>query len=95
MTHQSTKENKMSTKQEFIDVLRSNVCRVVFRKKDGSERVMNCTLQSEVIETNNLTPKGTGVVVPETQVRCIDVDLMEWRSFNVDSVLKFEVIDHD
>lgn len=85
----------MFTKQEFIDILKHNTCRVVFTKKDSSERVMNCTLQSEVIETNGLIPKGTGVVVPETQVRCIDVDLMEWRSFNVDSVLKFKVIDHD
>jgi hypothetical protein len=81
-----------ATKQDFTDVLKNNVCRVVFRKKDSSERVMYCTLQHNVIESNGLTPNGTGPIVPDNQVRCIDTNLMEWRSFNIDTVLQFEVV---
>ena len=81
-----------ATKQDFVNILQTNICRVVFKKKDGSERVMNCTLIDTMIRDNGLTPFGTGGVVPENQVRCIDVDIMEWRSFLADSVLDFQII---
>jgi hypothetical protein len=76
-----------ATKQDYEQVLQSSTLRVVFRKKDNSERVMNCTLRPDIIESHGLTPKGSGVVVTDHQVRCVDVDVMEWRSFNINTVL--------
>jgi hypothetical protein len=78
-------------KSQYQSQLSNNICVVTFTKKDGSERVMRCTLLSEIITENGLQPKGNGVVYSENQVRCIDVDIMEWRSFNVDSVVSFTV----
>jgi hypothetical protein len=46
---------------------------------------------SDVITENGLQPTGSSVAYSENQVRCIDVDIMEWRSFNVDSVVSFTV----
>jgi hypothetical protein len=80
----------MATKVEYNQALRNKICTVVFHKKDGSERTMHCTLQQDIIENNNLSPVGGGSVVPDTQVRCIDTDIMQWRSFNIDSVITFE-----
>jgi hypothetical protein len=78
------------TKTEYNQALRNGICTVVFQKKDGSERTMHCTLQQDIIENNNLSPVGGGSVVPDTQVRCIDTDIMQWRSFNVESVITFK-----
>ena len=77
------------TKSQYQQQLFNNICVVTFTKKDGSERVMRCTLQQNVMDENGLQPIGSGVTVNESQVRCIDVDIMAWRSFNVDSVVSF------
>lgn len=77
-------------KQEYNQLLQNNICTVVFTKKNGEERVMKCTLKPEIIEEVN-SPKHTSrtVNVPESQVRCIDIEKKEWRSFNIDSVISF------
>jgi hypothetical protein len=78
------------TKDEYTKILQRKFCTVVFTKKDGSNRIMNCTLMSDIIDRNGLTPVGGGgSVVPDQQVRCIDTDIMAWRSFNIDSVVSF------
>lgn len=82
----------LTSRQNVLSALRSNVCQVVFQKKDGSKRTMNCTLKHNTIEQNGLTPKGTGSTGPETQIRCIDLDKMAWRSFTMDSVISFTII---
>jgi len=76
-------------KSDYNRMLQDRICTVVFQKKDGSERLMKCTLQQDIIESNGLTPVGGGSVVPDQQVRCIDIEKMAWRSFNIDSVISF------
>lgn len=75
---------------QIKESLRNGICTVVFTKRDGSERKMRCTLLSSYIEEHNLTPVGGGPNYPVEQIRCIDVDKNEWRSFNIDTVLSFE-----
>ncbi len=60
-------------------------------KKNGQERVMRCTTKSDIIDQHNLTPSGGGSTVPDSQIRCIDVDIMQWRSFTTDSVISFQI----
>ena len=81
----------MSTlsKSDYNQFLKHGICTVVFRKKDGSERTMKCTLQQSFLDKCGLTPIGSGPVVPDTQVRCVDTEIMQWRSFNIDSVISF------
>ncbi len=76
-------------KQDYSNALHNGICTVVFRKKNGELRTMRCTLESAYIDTNGLTPVGGGASGPDTQVRCVDVDKNEWRSFNIDSVISF------
>ena len=76
-------------KQDYNNALYGGICTVVFRKKNGELRTMRCTLESTYIDANGLTPVGGGASGPETQVRCVDVDKNEWRSFNIDSVISF------
>jgi len=77
------------TKSDYNKMLQIKFCTVVFRKKDGTNRTMNCTLMSDVIDSNGLTPVGGGHSGSDQQVKVIDTDIMQWRSFNIDSVISF------
>jgi len=75
----------------MIKQLRERDCRVIFKKVNGEERDMICTLREEVIPSftydNNTDPKTNGY--SDIAIRVIDVNKGEWRSFRVDSVISF------
>lgn len=67
-------------------VLHRGVVEVRFRKVNGDERVMNCTLNTDIV------PKyeGTTTRKKNDNVLCVwDVDANGWRSFRLDSVSQF------
>ena len=72
--------------------------RVVFRKKDGTERTMHCTLNQKRIPaekqpttlSQSLEEKTDSTAVPNA-IRVFDLEKMEWRSFRWDSLIS---IDH-
>ena len=72
-------------------MLKQHVVVVTFTKKDGSERIMNCTLQEDLIpikvvsesaNTSNVTIR----TVNDDVVPVYDIDAKGWRSFRWDSV---------
>ena len=71
--------------------LRMGPVTVTFTKKDGSERVMNCSLQQEIIPiSENKTPKK---VKPENEnvLAVWDLEKDAFRSFRVDSLIDYSV----
>ena len=60
---------------------------VVFKKLDGTERMMNCTLSDDVVpllDTTGVKQKRT----PNADVLAVwDIDNNGWRSFRYDSVI--------
>jgi len=82
------------TYNDIINQLRTNVVEVTFTKVNGEKRVMPCTLSSEFIP--DFTEQKVAVEkhsVNETVVRAYAVDKQAWRSFKVENVNSFEVID--
>ena len=79
------------TREYMISELQKRVCRVVFKKVNGEERDMVCTLREDAIPAsssdNNTEPKTNGY--SDTAIRVIDVNKGEWRAFRVDSVVSF------
>lgn len=71
--------------REFLkDMLKQGVCEVVFTKKDGSERTMNCTLNASSLPEKTITlkkKKTNPAVLP-----VYDMDEQSWKSFQVKSV---------
>lgn len=68
--------------------LEHNVMRVEFIKKDGTLRVMTCTLMEEFlpeVSGNSTSPAGITVVY--------DLESQGWRSFRDDSVIQYEKIE--
>lgn len=80
------------TRDEMIQKLHEGVCIVTFKKADGSERVMKCTLVEDVLppatKEDPLSQKKIRAVNEEV-VPVWDVERNGWRSFRVDSVVDF------
>jgi hypothetical protein len=87
-------ENGMAEFQRWLEVeLHRQIVTVVFTKKDGTERTMRCTLNSNGMPaaeaekslqpiTESKTPRKHN---PDVRT-CYDVDGSAWKSFRWDSV---------
>lgn len=86
--------NNIMEKEQYVQELKEGICEVVFTKRDGSQRIMNATLNDKILEEifgqrqDNDGEKKTRKQ-SEDVVVCLDVDKKEWRSFRVDSVTGF------
>lgn len=70
------------TREEIKEFLSSTEAEVVFKKLDGTTRVMRCTLKS-----NYLPPlKGSNNARSMEVLPVWDLEKESWRSFRIDSV---------
>lgn len=81
--------NTIEGKQWIKSHLLIGPVKVTFTKKDGSERVMNCTLKEGVIVPHE-KKTDREKKVNEELLSVWDLDKSEWRSFRYDSVKKIE-----
>jgi len=63
-------------------ILEQSVVEVTFTKKDGTERVMNCTLLEDYLPETT----GAGRSAGSDSLAVYDVDSDGWRSFRWDSI---------
>ena len=81
-----------TTKKEkdwLIGLLRSEIVELTFIKKDGTERIMTCTLAEQKIPAEN-APKGTERAKNDEAVAVFDLENNGWRSFRWDSLTNIE-----
>jgi hypothetical protein len=88
----------MTYKREDIKtVLTENVAEITFTKKDGTERLMKCTLKSDIVPERDVV----GVIGKvEEKTRLVNTEVLPvwdivksaWRSFRVDSVKAIKVV---
>lgn len=85
--------NDDTSRKWLKGVLLTNVCTVTFTKKDGSERVMKCTLDPESLPPIQKEATEVSEVRQKSQdaLAVFDVERQEWRSFRYDSIKKFEM----
>ena len=80
------------TRNEMIEQLQVQKCRVVFKKINGEERDMVCTLMETILpkakKEDPLTQKKVRAVNEETIVAW-DVNKDDFRSFRVENVVSF------
>jgi hypothetical protein len=70
-------------------LLREQEVTIFFKKVDGTEREMLCTLSESVIPEEKM-PKGTGKAKSDEILAVFDVENDGWRSFRWDSVTRIE-----
>ena len=77
---------------EMMKELQDRDCRVIFKKTNGEERDMVCTLREDAIpaasKADPLSQKKVRSVNEEV-IPVWDVNKQAWRSFRVDSVISF------
>ena len=88
----SDKNFEFKTKKEkdwLIGLLRSEIVELTFIKKDGTQRIMKCTLAEQKIPAENV-PKGTDRAKSDEAVAVFDLENNGWRSFRWDSLTNIE-----
>ena len=79
-------DNLISTLQE------NKHCQVTFTKTDGTIRVMNCSLHSDILPKVEVTINKQKRKLSENVVRVFDLDKKEWRAFKKDTVQEIKII---
>lgn len=80
--------------QRFEEYLRKTLVentsvKVTFIKQDGTERVMNCTLNEAILPKREVKENTTPRKQSTTSLPVYDLDKKEWRSFTIRSVKEF------
>ena len=82
-------ENDWTTITTWLKgALYSNEITVTFTKKDGTERVMKCTLDPEILPAAPVTESKTERKKSENTMAVYDLEAQSWRSFTIKSVKK-------
>ena len=79
---------KTSAKEQ----LHEGTVRVIFTKKDGTDREMLATLAEAVIPEAAKPKTEGGTSFSEDALRVFDVEKQEWRSFRWDSIKQFGAV---
>ena len=80
------------TKQELKDLLKRKVVQITFKKKDGTERVMKCTLQEDLVPIYEKKTERVKKLNEET-LAVWDLEKDSFRSFKVDSVIDYRALE--
>lgn len=79
-------EMDQGTYDWFLNVLSTHIVQVMFKKQDGTERVMNCTLRPDLVVPYE--KKSDKVKKPNLDIVPVwDLDKSEWRSFKISSLV--------
>lgn len=78
-------------KNELKQLLKKKTVEIKFKKKDGSDRTMNCTLVSDAVpvyekKTERTRPENDNVLA------VWDLDKEAFRSFKLDSIIEYKVL---
>ena len=79
-------------KQTLKDLLKRKVLKVSFKKKDGSERIMKCTLLADMVP---IYEKKTERTKPENEntLAVWDLEKDAFRSFKLESIIDYSVVE--
>lgn len=77
--------------------LKSDTCKVVFTKADGTERTIRCTLDFDIIPEEHHPQTQSSIIESNNELkrvalRVFDVESDGWRSFKPESVISINGI---
>jgi hypothetical protein len=79
------------TKNDLRELLRMGRLEISFIKKDGTGRVMNCSLEDKYLPA--LMEESETVTKDNPDVLAVwDIDNNGWRSFRINSIVSVKVI---
>jgi len=81
-----TEEQVATFRSWLVGMLQTGPVTVTFNKKDGTERVMNCSLQTELLPVQELKEGAKEKKENTNIIGVYDLDAQGWRSFTVKNV---------
>lgn len=79
-----------NSKQSLSELLRNVVATITFTKKDGTERVMKCTLKSDIAIPHERKTERTKE--PKDDLLPVwDIEAAAWRTITVPNILTVEI----
>ena len=90
MNSLETTSTALQLKEQMGQLLRENYAEITFTKKDGTTRVMKCTLrEGEAIPYEKKTDRTRD---PKDNILPVwDLEAAAWRSINVDTIEEVKV----
>jgi hypothetical protein len=82
----------MQTKQELKEVFSKNIVNLSFKKVDGSERTMKCTLDPMFIPRQDKQTSSKKKIENENVLPVWNIDEQGFRSFRVDSLISYDIV---
>lgn len=79
------------TRDEIVKTLANEIVEVIFVKANGEERNMLCTLSDHFLPEG--TPSKTTKDVNPELVTVWDLEKEGWRSFRLDRLISYEVVE--
>ena len=84
---QNTLDNDIDVFRGWLKgVLTVQPATITFTKKDGTERVMNCTLRGDVLPVVEIKEDKAPRKQNDSVLSVYDLDAQGWRSFTVNTV---------
>jgi hypothetical protein len=84
---QNTLENDIEVFRGWLKgVLTVQPATITFTKKDGTERVMNCTLRGDMLPVVEIKEDKTPRKQNDSVLSVYDIDAQGWRSLTINTV---------
>jgi hypothetical protein len=84
---QNTLENDIDVFRGWLKgVLTVQPVTIIFTKKDGTERVMNCTLRGDMLPVVEIKEDKAPRKQNDSVLSVYDLDAQGWRSFTINTV---------
>jgi len=80
------------TRTELKSALQQGIIKVSFEKVNGETRIMDCTLQNQLLNEAKMPSKTTDRIKKQNEdvLSVWDVNAEGWRSFRVDKVFDMQ-----
>ena len=86
----------MLSRSEMVETLKESVVEVEFTKSNGENRKMKCTLLEEYLPVKEVKEGDENKPArkkSETSISVWDVEAIGWRSFKIDSLISFNIVE--
>jgi len=81
-------DSHIFSRDYYISILCNNICVVTFTKRDGSERIMRCTLKNELLPVSNAKTDSEVISrkINPDMISVWDLEKNAWRGFTIKQI---------
>lgn len=86
--------NILPDAETLKNILRKSVVRIIFQKKDGTERTMKCTLRKDILPVFEEKPDDSkkNKKTNSSVLSVWDTEKNGYRSFRLDSLINYSIL---